>query len=42
MDAPAFALCMENKIPIIIFDFFRPGSIKTVVAGGNIGTLVHG
>jgi uridylate kinase len=42
MDAPAFALCMENKIPIIIFDFFRPGSIKAVVAGANIGTLVHG
>jgi len=40
MDAPAFALCMENKIPIIVFDFFRQGSLRDVVIGKKIGTLV--
>jgi len=40
MDAPAFALCMENRIPIIVFDFFKPGSLKKVVTGEEIGTLV--
>jgi uridylate kinase len=41
MDAPAFALCMENRIPIIVFDFFRPRSFTDVVAGKKIGTLVN-
>jgi uridylate kinase len=40
MDAPAFALCMENRIPIIVFDFFKPGSLNRVVTGEKIGTLV--
>lgn len=40
MDAAAFALCMENDIPIIVFDFFKPGNLGKVVAGESIGTLV--
>jgi uridylate kinase len=40
MDGAAFSLCMENKIPIIVFNFFQPGSIEGVVAGKKIGTLV--
>ncbi|MEI6563303.1 MAG: UMP kinase [bacterium] len=40
MDAAAFSLCMENDIPIIVFDFFRPGNFGRVVAGEPIGTLV--
>jgi uridylate kinase len=40
MDAAAFALCMENDIPIIVFDFFKPGNLGKVVAGEAIGTLV--
>jgi uridylate kinase len=40
MDGAAFALCMDNKIPIIVFNFFRKGSIEGVVAGKRIGTLV--
>ncbi|MFC1497307.1 UMP kinase [Verrucomicrobiota bacterium] len=40
MDATAFSLCMENKIPIIVFNFFDPHSIENVVAGKKIGTLV--
>ncbi len=41
MDATAFALCMENSIPIVVFDFFQPDSLTKVVAGKNIGTRVH-
>jgi uridylate kinase len=40
MDSAAFSLCMENSIPIVVFNFFEPGSIEGVVAGRNIGTLV--
>jgi uridylate kinase len=40
MDGAAFSLCMENKIPIIVFNFFEKDSIEAVVRGENIGTLV--
>ena len=40
MDAAAFALCRENRIPIVVFNFFKPGSIEGVVCGKRIGTLV--
>jgi uridylate kinase len=40
MDATAFSLCMDNKLPIIVFDFFQPHSIRRVVLGEPIGTLV--
>jgi len=40
MDGAAFSLCMENSIPIIVFNFFETGSIEGVVAGKKIGTLV--
>jgi uridylate kinase len=40
MDAAAFSLCMENRIPIVVFDFFKKGSIEAVVRGEEIGTLV--
>ncbi|NLB60235.1 MAG: UMP kinase [Lentisphaerae bacterium] len=40
MDSAAFALCMENNIPIIVFDFFKAGNIERALAGQSIGTLV--
>ena len=40
MDMTAFALCMDNKMPIIVFDLFRPHNIRRVVLGENIGTVV--
>jgi len=40
MDGAAFSLCMENKIPIVVFDFFDTGSLDAVVAGEDLGTLV--
>lgn len=40
MDTSAFALCMDNKLPIMVFDFFVPGNAKRAVMGENIGTIV--
>ncbi|MBI4266951.1 MAG: UMP kinase [Chloroflexi bacterium] len=40
MDATALSLCLENKIPIIVFDLQSPHSIEKAVAGEPIGTLV--
>jgi len=40
MDAAAFALCMENRIPIVVFDFFKAGNLERVLAGEPIGTVV--
>tara|TARA_B100000809_G_scaffold26548_1_gene23247 strand:+ start:2228 stop:2947 length:720 start_codon:yes stop_codon:yes gene_type:complete len=40
MDGAAFSLCMENHIPIVVFDFFADGNIERVVRGESVGTLV--
>lgn len=40
MDGAAFALCRENKIPIVVFNFFDKNSIRDVVTGKSIGTMV--
>ena len=40
MDGAAFSLCMENNIPIVVFNFLEEGSIEGVVAGEMIGTQV--
>jgi uridylate kinase len=42
MDATAISLCMENKLPIIVFDFQQEGNIRRALLGEPIGTLVHG
>jgi uridylate kinase len=42
MDATAVSLCMENKLPIIVFDVRQAGNIRRAVDGEPIGTLVHG
>ena len=39
-DAAAFALCRENKLPIVIFDLKNKGNIKRAVSGESVGTLV--
>ncbi len=41
MDATALSLCLENKLPIIVFDLQAPNSIERAVAGESIGTLVY-
>lgn len=40
MDATAISLCMDNKLPIVIFDLFKKGNLKKVVCGEKIGTVV--
>lgn len=41
MDSTAFSLCMDNDIPIIVFDLEKFGNIKIALAGEKIGTVVH-
>jgi uridylate kinase len=41
MDATALSLCLENKLPIIVFDLQAPKSIERAVSGDPIGTLVY-
>jgi uridylate kinase len=40
MDATAISLCMDNKMPIVVFNLTKPGNIRRVVLGEKIGTVV--
>ncbi|MBX2889199.1 MAG: UMP kinase [Ferruginibacter sp.] len=40
MDMTAFTLCMENNLPIIVFDMNKPGNLLRVVTGEKVGTIV--
>jgi len=40
MDSTAFSLCMDNKIPIVVFDMYKPGILREAVLGRKVGTLV--
>ena len=40
MDMTAFTLCMENNLPIVVFDMNKPENLKRVVSGEKVGTLV--
>ncbi len=40
MDMTAFTLCMENKLPIIVFDMNRVDNLRRVISGEKVGTLV--
>ena len=42
MDATAISLCMDNNLPIIVFDLTTEGNIKKVIRGEEIGTIVQG
>jgi uridylate kinase len=41
MDQTAFSMCEDNDVPILVFNLFEPGAIRSAVMGGDIGTLVH-
>ena len=41
MDATAIAFCRDNKIPIVVFDMSKPGSLHDIVVGGRVGTIIH-
>jgi uridylate kinase len=40
MDLTAITMCMDNKLPIVVFDVFQQGNLRKVVAGETVGTLV--
>jgi uridylate kinase len=42
MDSTAFSLCMDNNIPIVVFDMYKPGILRDAVLGRKVGTLVCG
>lgn len=41
MDATAIAFCRDNDIPIVVFDMSKPGALRTILEGGEVGTIVH-
>ncbi len=40
MDSTAITLCMDNAVPIVVFDLLGPGNIRSILEGKRIGTLV--
>ncbi len=42
MDATAISLCMDNDLPIVVFNLTKKGNIRRVILGEKIGTVVHG
>ena len=42
MDTTALSLCMDNNLPIIVFDLFKQGSIRSILRGETIGTRISG
>lgn len=42
MDSTAFSMCMDNRMPIVVFNMFTPGNLTRVVCGEKVGTAVSG
>ena len=40
MDTTALSLCMDNEVPIVVFDLFKPGNLHRIVMGQSIGSRV--
>jgi len=40
MDLTAISMCMENRLPVIVFAFSQPGNLARVIRGENVGTVV--
>ena len=41
MDSTALSLCMENNLPIIVFDLFTPGTLERIMRGESVGSVVN-
>ena len=41
LDSTATSLCMENDLPVVVFDITKSGNIKDVISGKKIGTIVR-
>jgi len=42
MDSTAVSLCMDNKLPIIVFDIFEKGNLSRILSGEKVGTIISG
>jgi len=42
LDSTALSLCMDNSLPIVVFDIFKQGNLASVVSGESVGTLIDG
>ena len=42
MDSTAVSLCMDNKLPIVVFNMFKPGSMGCILSGDTVGTKISG
>jgi len=42
MDSTAISLCMDNRFPIVVFNLHTPGTLRQLVQGGRVGTVVRG
>ena len=42
MDSTALTLCRENRMPIVVFDMFKPGNVGCILSGDKIGTTIGG
>jgi uridylate kinase len=40
LDSTALSLCMDNSLPIIVFNIFKPGNLKAILTGEQVGTLI--
>jgi len=40
MDSTALSLCMDNSLPIVVFDVFKPGNLASILSGEHVGTLI--
>jgi len=40
MDSTALSLCMDNHLPIVVFNVFEPGTMGNILAGEAVGTLI--
>ncbi len=41
MDSTAIAFCRDNNIPIVVFDMSEPGSLRSILEGERVGTMIH-
>ena len=40
LDSTALSLCMDNSLPIGVFDIFKPGNLRSILSGDHVGTLI--
>ncbi|MBT4943599.1 MAG: UMP kinase [Chloroflexi bacterium] len=40
LDSTALSLCMDNSLPIVVFDIFKTGNLASILSGDNVGTLI--